>query len=268
MKVLKIIAHLLIITFLTILTQIGGIVWFLVFLHFKFSKTRKSKKFRLSTFVTIYILTTLILVPQLSKINNRVALPIGQAAPLAPHNYLTVLLNRHYVNPNLKDLLIDTAEKFAIKNKGLKIKYLDANFPFINGFPLLPHLSHNDGRKVDLAFQYIEDQKPSNRKPSRSGYGVFEQARGNEENQTDVCKNKGYWQYDYPKYLSLGSKEGFVFDVERTKDLIDLLLANPESQKLFVEPHLKQRLRLNNKKIRYQGCHSVRHDDHIHFQIK
>jgi len=31
---------------------------------------------------------------------------------------------------------------------------LDANFPFFDGFPILPHLSHNDGNKIDIAFYY------------------------------------------------------------------------------------------------------------------
>lgn len=268
LKSFKLIAHLFIVSFLTILTQVGGLIWILVHLTFKFFNTKKSKRLRLATFVITYLLFTLAIIPQLSKLNSRVALPIGQSQQLVPHTYLTVLLNRHYVKPELKDVLIDTAIKFAAKNPGLQIKYLDANFPFFNGFPLLPHLSHSDGKKVDLAFQYLKDSNPSNDKPSRSGYGVFAQAKSNEVNQSNNCKSKGYWQYDYPKYLSFGTRKGFEFDGQRTKDIMALLLTNPKSQKLFVEPHLKARIGLQSSKIRYQGCHSVRHDDHIHFQIK
>ena len=34
---------------------------------------------------------------------------------------------------------------------------LDGGFPFLDGFPLLPRLSHDDGRKLDLAFLLAAD---------------------------------------------------------------------------------------------------------------
>ncbi|MFT5619364.1 MAG: hypothetical protein ACI85I_002607, partial [Arenicella sp.] len=38
--------------------------------------------------------------------------------------------------------------------------------------------------------------------------------------------------------------------------------------KVFIEPHLKTRLGLENySKIRFHGCQAVRHDDHIHVQL-
>lgn len=38
--------------------------------------------------------------------------------------------------------------------------------------------------------------------------------------------------------------------------------------KIFIEKHLEERLRLSShSKIRQAGCHSVRHDDHIHIQL-
>ena len=33
-------------------------------------------------------------------------------------------------------------------------------------------------------------------------------------------------------------------------------------------PHLKARLGLNSNKVRFHGCHAVRHDDHFHVQLK
>ena len=35
---------------------------------------------------------------------------------------------------------------------------------------------------------------------------------------------------------------------------------------IFIEPHLKNRLKIGNNRIRFHGCKAVRHDDHIHFQ--
>ncbi len=34
------------------------------------------------------------------------------------------------------------------------------------------------------------------------------------------------------------------------------------------KPHLKTRLKLSSAKIRFHGCQAVRHDDHIHVQLR
>ncbi len=218
------------------------------------------------SFLAIYLISCLLIVPQLSKLNGRVALPM--TGDLVPHNYMTILMNRHYVQPKLKGILLESTSDFKANNTNLKVKYLDANFPFIDGFPLLPHLSHNDGKKVDLSFQYLKDGKATNKKPSRSGYGVFVQPKKHEKNQPAACIKSGHWQYDLTKYVSFGERSGYSLDESRTKQLIRILLSKTGAQKLFIEPHLKDRLGLSHSKIRFQGCHSVRHDDHIHFQIQ
>ncbi|WP_326494137.1 hypothetical protein [Ensifer sp. SL37] len=38
-------------------------------------------------------------------------------------------------------------------------------------------------------------------------------------------------------------------------------------EKIFVEPHLAQRLGVEAGSIRFQGCRAARHDDHIHMQV-
>lgn len=68
--------------------------------------------------------------------------------------------------------------------------------------------------------------------------------------------------------MTLGSiNSNLDFSKKGTKLLIMAFLKQKELQKIFIEPHLKQRLHLTNKKIRYHGCHAVRHDDHLHIQI-
>jgi hypothetical protein len=57
-------------------------------------------------------------------------------------------------------------------------------------------------------------------------------------------------------------------DPERTELLLHELIAAPEVQKILIEPHLKLRLHAHDAKVRFQGCHAARHDDHIHFQIQ
>lgn len=264
---LKIALHIFIVSVLTLVTQIGGIIWILNFGFYKIKKSKKSRLLRTISFIVFYVIITLFIIPRLAQVNNRTALPFTKSSNLVPHNYLTPLLNRHYVKPALKADLIDISNQMHSNNQHLKLSYLDANFPFLNGFPLLPHLSHNDGRKIDLSFYYTKRGTPGNLKPANMGYGKFVEPTATEFNQTEQCKAKGYWHYDYTKYLTLGTRDDLVFDSENTKSLILSILQMTNTQKLLIEPHLKKRMKLTNDKIRFQGCRAVRHDDHIHYQI-
>lgn len=264
---MKTIVHIIIVSLLTIVTQIGGILWVLNFGYFRLKKGQNSKWVKLISFLIFYLISTFFVIPQLAKQNGRAPLPITKSTNLIPLNYLTPLLNRHYVKPKLKSQLIRIANEMNSENSKLKLSYLDANFPFIDGFPLLPHLSHKDGRKVDLSFYYTKDNIEGNLKPSNTGYGEFVEPINNEFNQTKECKSKGYWQYDYTKFLTLGSREDLEFDQSNTKSLVDKIVRDPITQKVLIESHLKNRMNLSNDKIRFQGCHAVRHDDHIHHQI-
>ena len=62
----------------------------------------------------------------------------------------------------------------AQKFKSVRINYFDANHPFYKGYPLIPHLSHNDGKKLDLGFVYneIDNNQISPNTPSVIGYGI------------------------------------------------------------------------------------------------
>lgn len=59
-----------------------------------------------------------------------------------------------------------------------------------------------------------------------------------------------------------------VFSTKGTQKLIESILDNKNLGKIFIEPHLKNRMKLGDKRIRYHGCRAVRHDDHIHIQLK
>lgn len=265
--IFKAILHIVIIILLTIVTQIGGLVWLINLAFYRIRKIKKSNILSVGSFTILYLIVTLFVVPPIAKLSGRVALPFSKSGNLIPHNYITPILNRHYVKKELKTELIEIANSIDINNKSLKVSYLDANFPFIDGFPLLPHISHNDGKKVDLSFYYSKNGQSGNAKPSNSGYGKYVEPYKNEINQTNICKSKGHWQYDFTKYLTLGSRSDLDFDQGNTKLLVNLLLKDPNAQMILIEPHLKKRLNLNNNKIRFHGCHAVRHDDHIHYQI-
>jgi hypothetical protein len=261
---LKSILIILVFGLLTVITQIGGIVYLLSLLISR----NWNKKLRFKTpiiFMGLYFFATLLIVPFVAPIFGREK--VKHTKNISATNYMTVLLNRNYVKPDLNKLLLNTAKN--LEGTEIEIHYLDASFPFINKFPLLPHLSHNDGKKIDISLIYESNGIIKKGQKSVSGYGVFEGPNSNEFDQISKCVDNGYIQYDFPKYLTFGSiNYDYVFSEKGTKKLINTILNNQNLGKLFIEPHLKSRMNLKDKRIRYHGCKAVRHDDHIHVQLK
>lgn len=206
----QIIKSILLIAILTVLTQVGGLVY-LVYLPFgmliKSKVASKPVRFfgRSVLFVSLMSISSLVVIPRIAKEFGRVALPImdTKEIPIKLVNLLMVITNRHYVTPELKTAILDVAKQYHAKDSSTVITYLDANFPFWTGFPLLPHLSHNDGEKLDIGFLYrnTETGKRLNASPTLFGYGFSEKPRKGEFNQPNVCEEKGYWQYSILSYL-------------------------------------------------------------------
>jgi len=264
---LKILFHIIIIVLLTVLTQIGGLLYLISILLVKKQIEKKRLK-RIGIFAFLYLVTTFLIVPSVAPIFGREK--IKETEFIQAHSFFYKLANRNYVRPELNKAIGKIAGEFENQNSGTKMIYLDANFPFIDKFPLLPHLSHNDGKKIDVSLIYQnQNGQLTNKKPSTSGYGVYESPTKKEYDQITVCKNKGNWQYDFPKYMTLGKiNKDIVFSKNGTRKLANLIVKHNEVGKLFIEPHLKNRLNLTSGKVRFHGCQAVRHDDHIHFQLK
>lgn len=127
------------------------------------------------------------------------------------HMFLTTLSNGNYVVPEINTVLDDVSLVLGRSYEAIEIHCLDANFPFRDGFPLAPHVSHNDGKKLVISHIYKdENNQVVNEKPSRCGYGIFESPKSGEYNQIQVCKDKGYWQYDFLK-LCKSNSVWFIF---------------------------------------------------------
>ena len=264
---MRIVLHIILIVLLTIITQIGGIIYFVTLFLVKKNAQRKKLK-RIGIFSGIYLFITFLVVPNVAPLFGREK--VKESEFVKAHSFFYKLANRNYVRPELNQAIENIATEFERRNNGIQLIYLDANFPLINGFPLLPHLSHNDGKKIDISFIYKEkDGQLTNKKPSVSGYGVYEPPTTREYDQTAVCKKRGNWQYDFPKYLTFGKiNREIEFSKKGTQELANLIVKQKEVGKLFIEPHLKTRLNLTSGKVRFHGCQAVRHDDHIHFQLK
>ena len=274
---LSLIGKILLFLLLTFLTQIGGIVWLISLagagIIDKNITGRLSRALaKLSVFLLLYLISVFLIVPLLARPFGRVPLSLTTHHSLKPLTVWTCLLNRNYVRSDLKNVAEQVATEMNQKFPGTVTHYLDANFPFINKFPLPPHLSHNDGKKLDLAFCYLDSSagNQTNDVPSPIGYGISEEPRPGEIDQPCICSQRGYWQYGFiRKIMPQGNRINFLFDSVRTKEMVILFAANDQIGKIFIEPHLKDRLGLAVlDKIRYHGCRAVRHDDHIHVQLK
>ena len=64
------------------------------------------------------------------------------------------------------------------------------------------------------------------------------------------------------------SRPTWTLDQPRTAAILAWLQADPRVLKIFIEPYLAQCLNVTGGKIRFQGCHAARHDDHIHIEIE
>lgn len=276
MKAIRFISFGLLVILLTALSQIGGVVLLLCIPVFRWIDRHfehvSKLALKLIAFVIVYSFFSVAAVPPVALLFNRVPLPVFSNAHLKPLNILSCALNRHYVDSALKNSAERAAVLMSQKHPGTVISYLDACFPFIDGFPLLPHLSHNDGQKLDLALFYLDSKSQEELQqeaPSPIGYGVYVQPKPSEQNQAFLCAEKGYWQYSALQYVvPQWNKDDYLFDETRTKSLVNVLAADESIAKIFIEPHLVARLQLNQSKIRFHGCRAVRHDDHIHIQLK
>ena len=266
--------HLLAILILTVLTQVGGVVYLLC-LPLTTAISRRLRGWAgwssgVVCFLAVLIVTSLWVVPPLARLAGRVPLPLAASAelPLGPGRWFTIVANRRYVRPELLDVVRGVARKAADRYPGTELRYLDANFPFVTGFPLLPHRSHDDGKKLDLSFLYLDaGGGRRNVSPGFLGYGFTEDPRAGEADQPVICAGKGYWQYSLLPRLAR-ERGDLRFDAGANAWLVGALTADRRVRKVFVEPHLKARLgHGGNAKVRYHGCAAVRHDDHIHVEL-
>lgn len=235
---------------LTVLSQVGGLAW-LVAVNFKN---------RLLVFVGTYALLC-VLSSFAAPVFGRIPLACGDDSPLVVRSWATCALNRHYVTPDLHAALTDLATALAEAHPGTVTLVLDANFPFWNGFPLLPHLSHDDGRKADIALFYRDGGTGYLAGQTRSPIGYFAFQQG-----PTPCRNRMLdlrWDLDWLQPVW----PDWDIDADRTRFALQWLAQDDRIKKVFIEPHLTRRLGLSDPKLRFQGCNAARHDDHIHLQL-
>ena len=184
-----------------------------------------------------------------------------RAVHLRPASRFYCLLGRHYVTTSTRAVVIKAADTLAATYPGSAVLFMDASGA--DGHrPFAPHLSHGDGREIDLALFYMDRAgRPLPRPPTLSGYGAYEPPRPGE---IRTCKGqKGPIEPDPP------ASRSWRLDAARTRALVVAVTADPRVRRVFLEPHLKQSLGLTeNEKIHFQGCWAARHDDHLHVDFQ
>ncbi len=254
-------------------THVGAIVlliavavWRAVERRFRPTAAVARMALRGSVFVALYAAGTAVVVPPLAAAAGRTALPcdIWQRRALAPSTIWTCILNRHYVAADVDRNLRRIADTLSRRDPGLRTGYLDAGFPFLDGFPMIPHLSHREGRDVDLSFQYADAATGAARPaPSPVGYWGYVQPRPGDPQPCRETASWFRWRMDWLQPLLGGGR----LDESATALLIKTLAESPDVARIFLEPHLKVRLDLHHPKIRFQGCRAARHDDHLHVEF-
>lgn len=241
--------HGLFVLVLTVLTQVGGLAW-VVAVFFR----RRWLVFPLA-YAALWCVA-FVAAPAL----GRTPLPCwGETLRMQSPVYCVLM--RNYVTPEMADVARDAARSVATQYPGTVTLALDGNFPFLDGFPLIPHLSHDDGEKLDFAFFYArEDRHVPGRTRSPIGYFAFEAL------DAPICP-KGALTLRWDMRAMQAVWRPLRVDVPRTSTLIETLLADARVGKIFLEPPLQERWALRHPKLRFQGCRAARHDDHIHVQL-
>jgi hypothetical protein len=258
---------------LTLLTQVGGVVLVVVWAVARSNTLPRWRRLGLNALMLagLYAAFSFFLVPPLAALGGRVPLAcFGDGEhPFAAASPAYCALNRNYVDPRLASLLAELSRAMVRAFSGTTTLYLDANFPFLNGFPLLPHLSHDDGRKLDIAYYYADAAGTYLPGKLRSpiGYWGFEQPGPNDV--PTPCPDS-LLSLRWNMTALQGLWPARELEPDRTRAALHWLVTEGPKfgvGRIFIEPYLAARLGVASPVLGFQGCRAARHDDHIHIQL-
>ncbi len=269
----------LVVILLTLVTQIGGLVLWLAWPLLQWTRARlggrsgpASLAAALAVFLLLYALVGTFVVPPMAAALGRERLPCfaSEERPLQAVSPLFCLTNRNYARPAVFRILFDLSDAMARAAPGTVTAYLDAGFPFLDGFLMLPHLSHRHGSDVDLAFFYLQGDAatPSPAGGSWSiGYWAYVPPRTGDPQPCAARTIDLRWDLDWlqPAF------SGLRLDERRTAAMLRWLSDNAGRygiRKVLLEPHLQRRMATDARLVRFQGCRAARHDDHLHVRTR
>jgi len=263
MLLLRILLHLLLIAVLTVLTQIGGLVWLILWLLVRGAGRR------VLAFAVLYpasVAATTFIAPSF----GREALPCFEQDGLAPRSLIFCAFNRHYVTPELRLLAETLARDVDAEFPGAVTRYLDASFPFPVGLPLLPHLSHVDGRQLDLTFFYDFSRTVPGITPSPIGYrGALEPHAEDPAACRDPHRTPISFGLDW--LAPFERTDHLTLDTERTSFMLRWLAEEAQKggiETMLLDPDLRRRFALPPEVVRFPGCRAVPDPDHVHIEVR
>ncbi len=191
-----------------------------------------------------------------------VTLPCDASTPLEPVQVRYCRDDRHFVTPAARGALIAAAEGLAARYPGEVLRFMDASGPD-GEKPFPPHLSHGDGRQIDLGLYYTDRQgRPLGRFPDTRLYGGLWPAEPPRPGEQIACPDGRSGRAEKP---DPPANRPWRLDEDRTRALIETLIADRRVRRILIEPHLERRLGLwGHPKLRFAGCQAARHDDHLH----
>ncbi|MGF1624573.1 MAG: hypothetical protein ACFCVH_06790 [Alphaproteobacteria bacterium] len=265
---------------LTVGTQIGGIAMLVSHLLARLAPRRwRATGWRRAAtgfvaFALVYAVATVAVVPPLAALGGRAPLRCFPTDD-APYGALSVLYcasNRHYARQPLHDLVAALAADLSAAHPGSEVRYLDAGLPFFDWFPLIPHITHRDGLKLDLAFLYedLDGSYVPGLAPWPVGYWAYDQPRPGERQPCADHVDPGFslrWDMAWLQPLL----PPYAVDIERTGFMARWLVAEGPAhglRRMLLEPHLADRWGVAGGPLGFQGCRAGRHDDHIHISVQ
>ena len=191
-----------------------------------------------------------------------VSLPCDGSRPLEPVIDRYCRLDRHFVTPAAREALIAAARAVAARYPDEVLRFMDASGP-AGVVPFPPHLSHGDGRQIDLGLYYTDREgRPLAGFPDTRLYGCLWPAEPARPGEPLACPGGRAGPAEKP---DPPANRPWRLDDARTKALVEILVADRRVRRVLIEPHLERRLGLwGHPKLRFAGCQAARHDDHLH----
>lgn len=191
-----------------------------------------------------------------------VTLPCDGSTPLEPVKAYHCREGRHFVTPEALEALTAAGRTMRARYPGEVLRFMDASGPK-GRKPFEPHLSHGDGRQIDLALYYSDiEGRPLGRFPDTRRYGGYYPAEPPRQGEDVACPGGREGRAEKP---DPPANRPWRLDEARTRLLLQTLVDDPRVRRVLLEPHLERRLGFwGHPKIRFAGCQAARHDDHVH----
>lgn len=246
-----------------LLVHVGALAVWLALGAVPWDRAARRWPVQVATGLVAYVVVWSTVAPGLAALSDRVALPcVG--GPLRAHSVLYCVAHRNYVRSALAEAATRSARRLHARNPGAVVRYLDGGFPTGMGVPLLPHLSHGDGLRLDLALQWRDDGgQPTSGSGSPVGYFGYAALPDGTDPACPPRWSDLRWDLDALQPVLARN----TLDVPGTSALVQAVLDEPGIDRVLVEPHVAARLGLRDRRIRFQGCHAARHDDHVHIEL-